>query len=92
LGEPDYLGGDGAEKQVAGAAETAGAHHDLMGTDLTRDAVDGLGRETDLSPRDGPRLCFTTERYRSMQGSPGLPRSKPPVDLDRHDCGNVRYV
>jgi hypothetical protein len=44
------------------------------------------------SPRDEPRLRFAAERYRSAQAGPGLPRGKSPVDLDRHDCGNVRYV
>ena len=63
-----------------------------MGSELTRDAVDDLGRGTDLGSRDEPRLCFAAERYRSAQGGSGLPRGEPPVDLDRHDCGDIRYV
>src|SRR5208282_2924299 len=64
----------------------------LPGADLACDAVDGLGRRTEFGPRNELRLCFAAERYRSAQGGPGLPRRELPIDLDRHDCGNVRYV
>jgi hypothetical protein len=36
LGELDHLRGDGAEEEIAEAADTTRAHHDVMGANFAR--------------------------------------------------------